>query len=162
MKNIFLAVCVMAVAGCATMEKSEFYGVKIDQMSEDADFTILEVNGTKVEHTLTKTMSKEVTAWAEIQGTKILVTVINASGRPLMPDYFFDKFTLVTKNGQKYELNKETETLYHTRTRNSIKPNGKALFVLSSPQVFAEEDVEKIVCQIGLLTGARIVLKPLP
>lgn len=164
MKNIFLflGVCVLAAAGCATMERSGFYGVKIDQMSEDHAFKISGVSGAEVQHTFTKTMSKEVTAWADIKGMKIYITVINSSGRPLMADYFFDKFTIVAKDKQEYQLRKETETIYGYRSGDSIKPGGKALFVLSASRAFAKDEVEKIVCQIGLLTGARIVLKPLP
>ncbi len=162
MRNILLAVFVIAAAGCVTMGKSGFYGFKIDQMSEDPSFKITGVDGKEIRHTSTKTMSQEVTAWAEIRGSKILITVINASGKPITSDYFFDKFTVVTKDKQEYQLKKETETLYRYRRGDHIKPGGKALFVLTSPRTFEKDDVEKIICQIGLLTGARIVLKPLP
>lgn len=162
MRNIFFAVLVVALTGCTTMKASEFYGVKIEQMSEDPLFKITNVDGKEVQHTITKTMNKEIAAWAEVKGEKILVTVINSSGTPLTPDYFFDRFMLITKDKQEYQLRKESETVYGYRTGDSIKPSSKALFVLTGPREFQKDEVEKIVCQIGLLTGARIVLKPLP
>ena len=162
MRKIILLLGVAAVVGCASMDKSDFYGVKIDQMSEDSSFLISGVNGKEVEHTSTKTMSTEVTAWGEIKGTKVLITVVNASGQPLKTDYFFDKFTVMTKKKEEYQLKKESETLYSYRAGENIDSGNKALYVLTSPQAFEKDDIEKIVCQLGLLSGARIVLKPLP
>ena len=162
MKKLLFLWVVLGLAGCAGLRQGDLYGVKIERMMDDKIFQIQGFRGGQVQYTSAPSLSKEVTAWGKLKGRTIVVTLRNASAKSIKSDYFFDKFTLVAKDGTSYQLEKEGPTVYRYRLPEIITTGEAVNIVLRLPQSIQKENIDKVVCEIGLLSGTRVVLKPVP
>ncbi len=154
-------VCIF-VLGCATLEEANFYGVRITQSVGDKAFQIYNFAGQNVTHSSGGSISGDVEAWAQVKPKQIIIKMKNKMAKSIYSDYFFDKFFLVMKNGLLYTLKKQEPVSYRHNVPEDIKPGEKATFILEAPVDVSEGDIEKIVCEIGVASGARLVLKHLP
>lgn len=164
-RKFLLLVGCLLLAGCASVNRQHFFGFHVEQSPMDADFVIRKYDGKDVQYDSSrKGMDPGIRAWAKMDYKTTVIVLKNESTRTVRSDYFFDKFELVTKTGRTLELKtKQTQLEYNLNTGNgSIKPGQKAKFILETPLGIYHEDVAKIVCRLGVATGARIVLKPLP
>src|SRR3989344_1745839 len=160
-KLLSLGLCFF-VLGCATLDQADFYGVRVTQNVDDKAFQIYDFEGQNVVHSTGGSINGDVEAWGEIKSGHIVIKFKNKMANTLRSDYFFDKFYLFAKSGTVYSMKKQEPVAYRYNVPEDIRAGQWATFVLDAPANIQAEDVEKIVGEIGLLSGARIVLKRLP
>ncbi len=162
MKKFFIFLVCLTMMGCSIMGAYNFYGVKIEHDWDDQNFVIYSSEGDSVEYSENKGLNSDVKAWARVDDNNIVIRVENNSFAPIAADYFFDNFSVVAKDGTAYPLKKQSNLLYRYNAPETLNRGAKAKFVFRMPENILASDVEKIVCELGLLRGVRVVLKPVP
>ena len=166
---VILLIIIPFLIGCAALpvreyknkDLDDFFGAKMDSVSDVKDliFGIDRKRNLFVNYNSSK-IDIDVYAWGKIETKKsrIVITVINMSNIPI--ETFGDKFTLITKNGNTYDLEKQYD-FYHSK--NYINPKETDCFFLLLPPTIGnlkKKDVEMVICELGLET--TIILKPVP
>jgi len=159
MKKAWTFLVMALLIGCAGTVY-DFYGVRIDYSQFDDAFKILAIEGDKVEHTQGKYFNTDVVAWGQLNGKTLIISFKNNSGDPISSDAFLDNFILILKSEERVQLVKQDAVMYRYHAPEQIMPNREAQFILTLPRLVDPQEIERIVCEIGVMSGVRLVLKP--
>jgi hypothetical protein len=160
MRKFSIVVLAIFLTGCATSQYAQFYGVKVDQEWDDDAFYPNPLVTAAQTTNQGKSVHSNVKAWADVNGAQVVIRLKNESGFPIVTDYFYDKCIAVTPDGTKFELGKENQVSYRYHAPETIESGKQAMFYLQKPVALQSDNIAKIICKLGLLQGARMVLKP--
>jgi len=171
LRYIFASFFVMAyfLSGCATVsERAELYGIKMKREFSAKDFAMKPTADESFDYSYRKsTMDNELYAYGHFETIEYLagkissirVTIVNGSETPLAVERVFASFALVTKDGERYEL--ESPAAFYPATR-FILPGTQETFALSvAPYKLTKEDIRMVICSFGL-GETKIILFPRP
>ena len=171
-KHIHVAIiiiCFAIISGCATTPKTmEFFGINMDSVRRVKDFVITSYSEEGVKYDISDGMNSGISAYGYIDTHAlercIKIIISNKSNCPISVNYFTDRFQLIKKDGNVYNL--EQSDLPGAVYNNFLNPGTSTAFYPILPQVIkniTKEDVALIVCEIGTsVDRTTIVLKPLP
>ena len=171
MRYIVASFFVMAycLVGCATVnEKADLYGIKMKSEFSAKDFAMKPSAAGSFEYSYRKsTMDNEIYAYGHLETIEYLkgkissirVTIVNGSKAPLAVERVFASFTLVTNEGERYEL--ESPTAFYPANR-FISPGTQETFALNvAPYKLMKEDIRMVICSFDL-GETTIILSPKP
>jgi hypothetical protein len=148
----------------------EFFGVNMDSVRRAKDFVITSYNEEGVKYNISDGVNSKISAYGYIDNNSyyfqrsIKIIISNQSNYPISVNYFTDRFQLIKKDGNVYNL--EQSDLPGAVYSASLNPGTSTAFHPILPRIIKDikkEDIALIVCEIGLLVDrVRIVLKPLP
>ena len=158
---------VLLSAGCATIhEKADFYGIKMRSERASKDFRMKPTSDESFRYSYRKsTMENEIYAYGHLEYvdyiphkiSSLRVTIINESERPISIEHSFAAFTLVTKEGERFDL-KPSMTFYPAN--KFLKPKSQETFALAlGKHAIQKEDIEKVICSFEL-GETQIILFP--
>lgn len=169
---IILTVSLVSCASISKEEAPDFFGIYVYDEKYIDDFTIQSYSsesGVKIDNNKDTTV-RFINASASLSHessykhpprTRFHIKVWNGSTKPIDTNYFGDKYTLVTKSGSEYVLDKPYITRYFDS--DAINPG-----VVGSASVFLnqyhlkQESVKHIVLRLGSGHKKVIILKPVP
>ncbi len=168
---IVVLALILSLNGCvATSPKiKDFFGISMDSVSKAKDFVINSYTEEGAKYEGSTGMDDRIYAWGYLGKSgyfndAINITVVNKSNRPIAINYLTDKFSLITKSGNIYDLEQEKDPAFWYA--QSLNPGVSITFSPLLPAVIRDlkkEDVGLIVCETGsLVDRVTIVLKPLP
>ncbi len=155
-KQLFLLVGISVLIGCAT-PRTEFFGMEVTRATTDA-FTIKSQDVTgSVSYTYDKNLANpNITAQGSIyEGGTFRVYITNRGNSPIHPNYFLDRFTMVSKDLNWYELTKPDILYYPSEV---INPGRRVYFSMPSP--LGRDNVEFVIIELG--GNTRLMLKEVP
>lgn len=153
---------IILLAGCGTYQsttpKHDFFGIKVKTDSADAFIMIAGANGWSYSNTKNLT-DPNIYAYADINHSRIDIKVHNAGAKPITSNYFLDDFSILSKSGKTYVLEKPSITSYPNR--DVINPDSSICYSLRQPfNKFDKDDIEIIFVKLGWNT--KIMLKRIP
>lgn len=165
-KLVYLLALSVLIAGCAT--GNHFYGIGMNSVGDAKDFKITSYIDGVVRYKDNNKMNSNISAWAKVNfwdsSYDLVVKITNNTFSPIHTNYFTDTFSLVTKEGKKFHLEKGNITRYHNGAY--INPGNTAYYSLDNPFRDYKQLVEEtsmIICEIGTaFNRVKVVLKPLP
>ena len=167
MKRAFLLISLIALIGCATTEiPNSFYGIKTNRVSNSAQFELFLDESGELNYNYDKrSMNANVYAWGKVRGIwGLYIYITNNSDSPIHTNYFTDKFTLITKDGKEFRLEKKDISYYYKG--DYINPEKTVSYSFPNPfdtQYRLINDTGMIVCQLGsAFKPVTIILKPIP
>lgn len=161
---------ILSLNGCTTAPKTkDFFGISMNSVREAKDFVINSYTEEGARYEGSAGMDDRIYAWGYLGKSgyfndAVKITVVNKSNRSITINYLTDKFSLITNNGNIYDLEQEKDPAFWYA--QSLNPGASITFSSLLPAVIRDlkkEDVALIVCEIGsLIDRVTIVLKPLP
>ena len=155
--SISFAAFFFSSLACADVD---FYGVKMPSESYAKTLTVQGANNLYTVTNDVEGVDKDVYAYGTLKnsmdGVVLSLRVFNNSDRPILADYDFIEYTVVTKDGKRYTLEPPVMAWYS----GSIKPKNSETFEPSLGSLkIKKEDIAEVICSFDM-GSTKIVLVP--